>query len=272
MATLRIKYLATSVQMQMHLLVFLPEPLPGAGVDGASDARLKVLWLLHGEGGDCTDWTRLSMVEHHAQAAHIALVMPNLDNSMGMDMAHGGYPYFTYLAHDLPAHVRDLVRVLSDRTEDNFVAGVGAGGHAAVKWALREPGMFAAAACLSGELDMAAALREKEKLGTLSDAWAAAFGSASRLEGSEDDILQLARQRLEGSLPGATVHLATSGQDESLGRNREAVAQLRLAGLHVVEQAQDGKGGWSLWNEALRGFIERIVMPERGSGRPDVAD
>jgi S-formylglutathione hydrolase FrmB len=268
MATLRIKYLATSVQMQMHLLVFLPEPLLRSGHEGGIDARLKVLWLLHGEGGDCSDWTRLSMIEHHAQASHIALVMPNLDNSMGMDMAHGGYPYFAYLAHDLPSHVRDLVRVLSHRTEDNFVAGVGAGGHAAVKWTVREPGMFAAAACLSGELDMAAALRKKEALGTLSDEWAAAFGSVSRLEGSEDDVLQVARQRLEGRQPAATIHLATGSQDESLDRNRQAAAQLRLAGLPVVEEELEGKGGWLLWDEALRRFIERVVMPERS---PDVA-
>ena len=61
-ATLKIKFLATSIQMQMHLLVFLPESIAGLGA--AECARLKVLWLLHGEGGDCSDWTRLSMVEH----------------------------------------------------------------------------------------------------------------------------------------------------------------------------------------------------------------
>lgn len=136
MAVLKIKYLATTTKMQMHFSVFLPDAAV-CDLGRGTDSKLKVLWLLHGEGGDCSDWLRLSMIEHHADKAGVALVMPNMDNSMYMDMAHGGYPYFTYLAEDLPAHVRDLISLLSDRREDNVVAGVGAGGYGALVGAAR---------------------------------------------------------------------------------------------------------------------------------------
>jgi putative tributyrin esterase len=254
MATLRIKFLATSIQMQMHLLVFLPESI--ARFDAASTEKLKVLWLLHGEGGDCSDWTRLSMIEHYAQQANIALVMPDLANSMCMNMAHGGYPYFTYLSEDLPRHLHHLVRVLSDRKEDNFVAGVSTGGYGAVKWMLRAPDMFSACACLSGEIDMVSALREREARGTLTDEWMAAFGDAARLAGTADDTLDLCVQHAQRGDALAPIHLAFSERDEGLPRQRETARKLRELGLpvHVNEASNDH--GWTFWDARMKAFIE----------------
>lgn len=260
MATLRIKFLATSIQMQMHLLVFLPESAVRA--DAKTGGRLKVLWLLHGEGGDCSDWTRLSMVEHYAQAANIALVMPDLANSMTMNMAHGGYPYFTYLTEDLPRHVRHLVQLLSSAREDNFVAGVQTGGYGALRWMLRAPHMFSACACLSGDVDMVSALKNKEATGKLPDDWAAAFGDSARLAGSADDIQQLCEQRAAN--PGApAVVLATSRHDECFERNRQATRMLRSAGLDVHAHEETADQGWPYWNERIRDFIQTTASARR---------
>lgn len=266
MATLRLKYLATSVRMQMHAQVFLPEArLAGAGRGGPP---LKVLWLLHGEGGDCSDWPRLSMVEHHAERAGIALVMPNMDNSMYMDMAHGGYPYFTYLAEDLPVHLRNAVRVLSARREDNFVAGVGVGAYGALKWLLRKPQMFRAAACLSGEIDVAAALVHRQAHGGVPREWVAAFGEPGRLAGTDDDVLHLlgTRPRPEA---GVSLHFV-SGETEP-GRERTlAVARVaRDWGADVATRVAP-QDGWPLWDAAARDFIA-AVAPCAGAGGQHVA-
>ncbi len=258
MATLRIKYLATSIKMQMHLQVFLPD-----SIASGSGARLRVLWLLHGEGGDCSDWSRLSMVEHHAEAANIALVLPDLGNSMAMDMAHGGYPYFTYLTEDLPVHLRNLVRVLSDRREDNFVAGVGTGGYGAAKWLLRAPEAFAAAACLSGDVDMVSALRERAAAGTLGDDLRAAFGDADRLAGSRDDPMRLVTE------PGAFAHgaprlvLVGGAADEGAGRRRAAADRLRAAGAEVDFDEVPGIAGWRTWDAAIADFIATVVTADQ---------
>jgi len=262
MATLRIKFLATSIQMQMHLLVFLPESIARPNANGSS--RLKVLWLLHDQGGDCSDWTRLSMVEHDAQRADIALVMPDMAHSMYMNMAHGGYPYFTYLSEDLPRHLRNLVQVLSDRREDNFVAGVGAGGYGALKWMLRSPQMFAACASLSGDVDRVAALQHKQAAGTLTDDWIAAFGDTTRLAGSPDDNLQLARQRAAtGEAPAPAIHLAFSRHDESCQRDAQAARNLQQLGFVVREHEEATRLGWPYWSERIGDFIAKTVAAER---------
>ena len=260
MAVLKIKYLATTTKMQMHFSVFLPDAAV-CDLGRGTDSKLKVLWLLHGEGGDCSDWLRLSMIEHHADKAGVALVMPNMDNSMYMDMAHGGYPYFTYLAEDLPAHVRDLISLLSDRREDNVVAGVGAGGYGALKWALRAPRMFSACACLSGEVDMAAALLDWEQRGELTSGRVAAFGSAGRIAGSADDILALARSHADKGEPPCRVHVINGAPDESRQRNRDASETLKRLGLDVRFRDDFDASGWPLWDEQVRTLLLSPASP-----------
>jgi S-formylglutathione hydrolase FrmB len=248
MADMRIKFLATSVQMQMHLGVFLPDAAIAAS-DSIPASGLKTLWLLHDAGGDDSDWMRLSMVEHYAQAAGVALIMPSMDNSMYMDMAYGGYPYFRYLTEDLPNHVRNLVGVLSVRPEDNYVAGVGVGGYGALKWALRFPDAFAAAAAFSAPIDIVGALRRQEDAGGLANDWAAAFGSAAAVEGTPDDLLLLARGR-SNSAPTALYVDAGLADEASLP---PAFAPLKSP------EAPD-MAGWPYWDSRIRAFIDDIVL------------
>jgi S-formylglutathione hydrolase FrmB len=240
----------------MHLDVFLPDAAISGAETGHTDG-LKVLWLLHPESGDCSDWIRLAMVENYAQDANIALVMPNMDNSMYMDMAHGAYPYFTYLTQELPPHLRNLVQLLSHRKEDNFVAGISTGGYGAVKWMLRHPEMFAGGACLSGDVDMAAALRHEEKTGSLARDRIIAFGCAEQIAGSADDIMHLSRQ--PDAAQASSIHITNSMHDECISRNRLATAALRENGLNVNLHEDPESEGWPFWNEQIRRFIETTV-------------
>ena len=79
--------------------------------------------------------------------------MPQVHRSFYADEAHG-CRFWTFLSEELPAVVASFFRV-STRREDTFVAGLSMGGYGALKWALRQPERFAAAASLSGALDVA---------------------------------------------------------------------------------------------------------------------
>jgi S-formylglutathione hydrolase FrmB len=263
MATLRIKFLATSVKMQMHLQVFLPDSFVLA--PAIQERGLKALWLLHGEGGDCSDWSRLTNVERWAEEANLALIMPNMDNSMYMDMAHGRYPYFSYLTEELPAYVHNLVRLISARKEDNFVAGFGVGGYGAVKWLLNFPDMFSAAACLCGDVDMVSALERMEGAGGLADDWAAAFGCSTDLAGSRSDNLHMLRRRVEATLPPLPIYLASTMQDGNAGAGRKAVDALREAGADPVLYEGAGRDNATIIDDAIADFILRIVASRDGA-------
>ena len=256
MAQINIKFLATSVMMQMHFLVFLPDGYAGgesALVD--SDEKLKVLWLLHGEGGDCSDWLRLTRLERYAEKANLAIVMPNMDNSEYMNMAHGRYPYFTYLTEQLMDHVFDMLPILSRDKKDNFAAGNLTGGYGAIKWALTKPDAFAAAASISGAVDMVSYMARAEAEGTLAKDKLVAFGSSDYIKDNSNDILYLASAVGEAA-PELFIYNADSDADRA--DNAAAAEKLTAAGLKVTFEHEPGVGDWELWEDMMKRFIDRI--------------
>lgn len=259
MALFNVKFLASSVMMQMHLLVFLPESIAETREENVA---YRTLWLLHPERGDCSDWIRLAGTEKYAERANIALVMPNMDNSMYMDMAHGAYPYFSYLTGELPEYIRNLFSPLSRKREDNFVAGVSAGGYGAVKWALRTPGMFASCACLSGDIDIVGTLEEMEKEGGLDRDWEVAFGGANRVRGTVDDTLDLCEKLIASGADKPAIHTAAAPGEKGFGRRRDTAASLRRSGLNI-SFAEGAFGGWDFWDGQIEKYIDAIAGGER---------
>ena len=61
----------------------------------------KLLFLLHGLGGNCDEWLRFSKIEYYAKKINLIVVMPEAQRSFYCD-----YPtaprYFHYVADELP--------------------------------------------------------------------------------------------------------------------------------------------------------------------------
>ena len=55
-----------------------------------------VLWLFHGAHQDCSEWVRNSSVERFANERGLAVIMPTMLHSYGMDMKYGA-DYFPWL-------------------------------------------------------------------------------------------------------------------------------------------------------------------------------
>ena len=115
-----------------------------------SGHRYKVLWLLHGTFGDHTDWVRKTNIEMYATEKDLVVVMPSALNSnySNWDDCMLGYRMFDYLTEELMPLIYGWFPV-SDRREDNFIAGLSMGGRGTLKYAINKPEKFAAAAMLS---------------------------------------------------------------------------------------------------------------------------
>ena len=138
------------------MTVILPQPTTAQiGMTGsAGDEPPPVLYLLHGLSDDDTTWVRRTSIERYAAPLGLAVVMPAGHRSFYADEALGG-AYWTFLTEELPSLVHRFFRV-SNRPADTFVAGLSMGGYGALKWALRHPDRVAAAASLSGAVDLSA--------------------------------------------------------------------------------------------------------------------
>ena len=163
MVHLRCDFFSEALSLSTSMTVLLPQrTTTQIGMEGrTTDGAPPVLYLLHGLSDDDTIWLRRTSIERYAAPLGLAVVMPQVHRSFYADQAYGGR-YWTFLTEELPELVGSLFRV-SDRREDTFVAGLSMGGYGALKWALRQPERFAAAACLSGAVDIAGLRTGRER-------------------------------------------------------------------------------------------------------------
>ena len=144
---------------------------------------------------------RWSSIEKYAQGLNLVVVMPAVHLSFYNDMTYGG-AYWQFISEEVPALVRDTFSLSADR-DDNFVAGLSMGGYGAFKLALTHPERFAAAASLSGAVDIREVVKEHAD-DPLNKAWLVGmrnvFGDLSKVPGSNHDLFTLAKRVAEGTV------------------------------------------------------------------------
>jgi putative tributyrin esterase len=213
--------------------------------------KFKTLYLFHGAFADFSSWSLYSRVEEYADRHGLAVVMPSVGNSFYADLLHGP-AYWTFISEELPRFVRSVFP-LSDKREDNFVAGLSMGGYGAFKLALNKPEKFAAGISLSGVLDIVAALRNPIHTVFNVNEY---FGGFDKLKGSYSDLFaQLQKLKREGvSIP--KLYLACGLEDELYEMN---VKFRDFANSNSVDLAyEEGPGGhtWDFWDQYICRALE----------------
>ena len=156
MALVTCDFFSESLMVGTSMTVVLPQETEEqiGLIDQPLDGPPPVLYLLHGLSDDHTAWLRYTSHRAVRRGPRPGGVMPAAGRSFYADEAHG-HRYWTYVSEELPGVVGQFFRVSQEPT-DTFVAGLSMGGYGALKLALTHPDRFAAAASLSGALDMVA--------------------------------------------------------------------------------------------------------------------
>jgi putative tributyrin esterase len=254
MALLRCDFFSDVLGLSTSMTVILPQATTEQiGMAGAAGAGAPpVLYLLHGLSDDDTAWLRRTSIERYVAPLGLAVVMPQVHRSFYTDQAHGGR-YWTFLSEELPSVVGGFFRV-SDRREDTFVAGLSMGGYGALKWALHRPDRFAAAASLSGALDMASrALTDDLEPGLMETL----FGGRP-VAGSGDDLLHL----LEGVSPEGVppLYVACGTEDGLIGENQRFVDAARRARVPVTVDVGPGEHEWGYWDARIQDVLAWLPL------------
>ena len=253
MALIRCDFFSEVLELSTSMTVLLPQATQAQiGMQGQARAGdPPVLYLLHGLSDDDTIWLRRTSVERYVAPLGLAVVMPQVHRSFYCDQAHGGR-YWTFLAEELPAVVAGFFRV-SQRREDTFVAGLSMGGYGAFKWALRHPDRFAAAASLSGALDLGRLQRE----GDHAPLMAATFGDRS-VAGSDDDLFRLLAQAQPATLP--PLYLSCGSEDALIGDNRRFIAAAAERGVALTSEIAPGEHEWGCWDAGIRDVLDWLPL------------
>jgi enterochelin esterase-like enzyme len=131
-----------ALKREMPYKVYLPP-----GYDSRTNARYPVLYMLHGLGGDYTDWERAGLftaaseLVQRGEIPPMIIVTPEGERGYWMDHANNGPRFGTYFTQDLVSGIDEEYRTIADR-ESRAVGGMSMGGHGALQLALNNPHEF----------------------------------------------------------------------------------------------------------------------------------
>lgn len=251
MARLRCDFFSDALGMSTSMTALLPQATTvriGAPTTGTPEPR--TLYLLHGLSDDDTAWTRYTSIERYADEHGLAVIMPQVHPSYYADQEHG-HRYWTFLSEELPTLVALFFR-LSGRREDTFVAGLSMGGYGALRWALRQPDRFAAAASLSGALDIA------RLTGTdVPDdphIFDRAFGTAP-IRGTDNDLLWLTQQAARNEVQLPRLYICCGTNDRLYRDSLTFHSTCRANQVELTTDFGPGDHEWSYWDAKIKDVL-----------------
>ena len=261
MAHLRCDFFSEALSLSTTMTVILPqETSTQIGMTSRHNEGLPpVLYLLHGLSDDDTIWLRRTSIERYVAPLGLAVVMPQVHRSFYTDEAVGGR-YWTFISEELPQLVGTFFR-LSARRDDTFVAGLSMGGYGALKWALRHPERFAAAASLSGAVDVER-LRTSRVRTEDPHLFDRVFGDQPAA-GTAHDLRWLLGQAEPGTLPALWVGCGTA--DALCADNERFVAACTAAGIPVTASFVPGEHDWGLWDQQIQQVLAWLPLEGAGS-------
>jgi S-formylglutathione hydrolase FrmB len=246
MALIRCDFFSEVLEVGTSMTVLLPQPseeqigIATGSTTPEAAGDFPVLYLLHGLSDDSSAWLRYTSIERYAAPLGLAVVMPQVQRSFYADEVHGER-FFTFLSDELPEVVRRFFRVSGER-EDTFVAGLSMGGYGALKWALHRPGRFAAAASLSGALDLEAVSHDEWRKPLMQRVFDGRVGP-------RDDLFALLGDADVESLPSLYVGCGT--EDHLYEHNVRFVDAATAAGVDVHVDFRAGEHEWGVWDATI---------------------
>ena len=204
------------------------------------EKRFPVVYLLHGHGGQETDWFNHSAAAELANSLELVVVTPDGANSWYINTPAERWE--DYITRDLIEEVERRWPVRPGRAS-RAVAGLSMGGYGAMNIAMRRPEVFALAASMSGALDTTRPTsvfsygREAEV-----NAWFGPPGSVTR---RDNDVYRLAAEAQPPNLP--YLYLDCGVDDAWFRVNREFVEVLKNRGVLHEFHEEPGDHNWGYW-------------------------
>lgn len=256
MALLEMKFFSHVLGMSTAMNIILPESTFQQKIDYTRPFKFQTLFLLHGGTDDHSAWARQTAIERYAQEHMIAVVMPAADLSYYTNMVHGRN-YWTFISEEVPLIARRYFP-LSDKREDNFVAGLSMGGYGSFKWALKKPEMFMAAASFSGALDMPNLLKNlhPELQPIRKKIFDEIFGDYSKIANDEEDLLFIATRAKETKTSLPLLYQCCGTEDFTYELNTHFRDHAKNLGMELHYEEGPGGHNWSYWDVSIQKALE----------------
>lgn len=252
MALSEFKFYSSSLGFQTSVYVIIPQGKVSGEIGISSEencGKYKCLYLLHGLSDDQSIWMRRTSIERYAQEYGICVVMPFADRSFYTDMKYAG-KYYTYIAKELPKIICETFNV-SNKREDNFIAGNSMGGYGAIKIALRECDKFSACAGLSSVADIRGLSKR------FHDTYIPIWGEDINIP-DEDDLFSLA-ELCNHNPNKPRVYMGIGTDDFMYSENLNLKKKFESLDYDYTYRESKGNHNWALWDEYIQYVLKWLL-------------
>lgn len=251
MALIQATFRSGSLNMDTCFDIILPESCP--------EEDITTLYLLHGMHGNHSHWVRKTCIEQYANDRKIAVIMPDGENSFYTDMKYGKR-FYTFIADELVDYTRRILK-LSRKREKTFICGLSMGGYGAVRTALKKPDQYAAAASLSGCLDIVNSVQICDWTKEAAAIWGDNFKTDTA--GSDADLFELIKS-FPDDMPRPRIYSACGRQDFLYTENitfRDFMNTVgKEKGFDFKHEEGEGIHNWVFWNKWVVPAIDFMIQ------------
>lgn len=245
---------------EVKVNVLLPD-----GYRTEGDRRYPAIYLLHGLGGDYSEWARVGIAEE-AKGLPVLIVMPEGDKSFYVN--HHQDPkgrWEDYVAREVVAFTDKNYRTIP-RRESRGIAGLSMGGYGAMVLGLRHPDLFSTIASHSGALMVPGGARP----GEVGDRINKIFGPEGSEERKSYDLKRLLAELPREKLPDLYIHCGSA--DFLLDANRSLVAELARLKLPYEYREAPGAHDFAYWKRNARhSLVHQLEAMKRAESPAAVA-
>ncbi len=173
-----------------------------------------------------------------------------------------GPRYWTFISQEVPFVARHFFP-LSELRQDNYVADLSMGGYGAFKLALTYPERYAAAASLSGALDVVHRVKEEQAQGGAE--LKNIFGDVNALANGPNDLFYLAKQMVQQSARAPRLYQWCGTEDFLYKDNLRFREHANALGLEITYEEGPGGHEWACWDQQIQRVLARLPgVPRRG--------
>lgn len=260
MAFITCDFFSDVLKLSTSVNVILPQKTKKQiGMEGSAfKSEFPVLYLLHGLSDDHTIWQRRTSIERYVADKGIAVVMPNGGRSFYTKMAHGP-DYFKFMTEELPFLMKSFFHI-SDKREDTFVAGLSMGGYGSLKLALSCPDKYAAAASLSGAVNIANITSNIDFNIISEDELRNIFGDYLSVKGTDNDLFHLAKQLKESGKDIPLLYQCCGTEDFLYEDNLIFRNYAKELPLPLTYTEEPGIHDWYYWDKKIQDVLNWLPI------------
>ncbi|MBQ1477988.1 MAG: hypothetical protein IIZ33_07560 [Erysipelotrichaceae bacterium] len=222
-----------------------------------------VLYLLHGYNSDFETWERNSTLPFQLRDLPLAVVLPSGYNLWYGNGEKTGMDYTSFLAHELPAVLKNTVNI-SDRREDTFIGGLSMGGFGAVLLGLKYPEKYSRVISLSGVTDLDLFYADDSFKTAINRDRDISLGKRDDLRKNHNDFEMLLEEGREKGTEFPEFYIACGIEDPVAQYSWNFKEKLKKYQVPFQYVERTGNHNWVFWEEELPEVLSWLPLKKYG--------